>query len=142
MKIEFGNTEHAELQTFQSPAPKKKGSLFPVLVVLFLFSYGLMTMLIVEQGRTIDSQRALIRELFRDSTELSATKLREQQQEHARAHAQGNQTPSTQTPDKQVPSTQGNTQQNAKADKPKSQVQAPSRPAADLSDIRRALITI
>ena len=115
-------------------------------MVLFLFSYGLMTMLIVEQGRTIDSQRALIRELFRDSTELSATKMKELQQEHARAHAQAqaqaNHTPSTQTPGKQAPSTQGSTQQSAQAEKPKSQVQAPSRPAADLSDVRRALITI
>ena len=61
-------------QTFPV-APKKHGWL-PLLTVLFLISYGLMTMLIVEQGRTIESQRALIRELFRDSTELSAVKMK------------------------------------------------------------------
>src|SRR6202049_2008679 len=45
----------------------KKRSLLPLLTVLFLFSYGLMTLLIVEQGTTIQSQRALIRDLFSDS---------------------------------------------------------------------------
>jgi hypothetical protein len=49
----------------------------PVLVVLFLFAYGLMTMLIVEQGNTIESQRLLIKQLFSDSAELSALKGRE-----------------------------------------------------------------
>ena len=39
----------------------KKQSWLPLLTVLFLISYGLMTMLIVEQGRTIESQRSLIR---------------------------------------------------------------------------------
>ena len=35
-------------------------------------SYALMTMLIVEQGHTIESKCALIRELLTDSKELSA----------------------------------------------------------------------
>src|SRR3981081_4600651 len=52
----------------------KKRSLLPLLTVLFLFSYGLMTLLIVEQGTTIQSQRALIHELFSDSMQLSAMK--------------------------------------------------------------------
>jgi uncharacterized membrane protein len=50
--------------------------MLPVLVVLFLISYGLMTMLIIEQGRTIESQRALIHELYHDSEELAAIKSR------------------------------------------------------------------
>jgi hypothetical protein len=59
--------EHAML------APQKpKHTMLPVLVVLFLVSYGLMTMLVVEQGRTIETQRSLIHELFQDSAELSA----------------------------------------------------------------------
>ena len=61
------------------PAPRKKRSWLPVLTVLFLISYGLMTMLIVEQGRTIDSQRALIRDLFRDSRELAAVRHHQQE---------------------------------------------------------------
>jgi hypothetical protein len=34
-----------------------------------------MGLLIVEQGRTIDSQRTLIHQLFRDSVELSVIKI-------------------------------------------------------------------
>ena len=48
-------------------APKKKRSLLPLLTVLFLFSYGLMTVLVVEQGSTIQSQRNMIQVLMRDS---------------------------------------------------------------------------
>ncbi len=75
----------------------------PLLTVLFLISYGLMTMLIVEQGRTIDSQRALIRELFRDSTELSAVKQKAAQ-DSAQASSAKTQAPVTQNPSSQYPS--------------------------------------
>jgi hypothetical protein len=51
-------------------------TLLPVLTVLFLISYGLMTLLIVEQGNTIQSQRTLIQQLLGDSTELSAMKTK------------------------------------------------------------------
>jgi hypothetical protein len=34
-----------------------------------------MSLLIIQQGRTIDSQRTLIKQLFRDSMELNAMKL-------------------------------------------------------------------
>jgi hypothetical protein len=148
-------------------APKKHG-LLPLLTVLFLISYGLMTMLIVEQGRTIDSQRFLIRELFRDSTELSA--LRQAQMAKsgaaARAHSPAAKTPmapvpstqvpfalapSTQTPltqapltqeqAKQTPSSQAVPQHQARKQNQK-QFQMPSRPASDLADENRALFTI
>ena len=58
------------------PVQPKKHNLLPVLVVLFPISYGLMTMLLIEQGRTIESQRALIHELYHDSAELAAVKSR------------------------------------------------------------------
>ena len=70
----FATDSVPTVATIGAPATPKKRGWLPVLTLLFLVSYGLMTMLIVEQGRTIESQRALIRELFRDSTELSATK--------------------------------------------------------------------
>jgi hypothetical protein len=104
-----------------------------------------MTMLIVEQGATIESQRALIRELFRDSTELTSMKLKAHQaaaaQQQLPAKNQG-QNPSSQTeaPKKQAPSTQAVPQNRAQKSQP--QFQAPSRPASDVSDQRRALITI
>jgi hypothetical protein len=126
--------------------PRKKLGWLPLLTVLFMISYGLMTMLIVEQGQTIESQRALIRELFRDSTELSATKMKAvEEHRHPQALAQNpsSQNPSTQAPMRQAPSSQAGPQQRAQNQlKPKADFQMPSKPAADLADHRRALITI
>lgn len=146
----FGTAaQSSEMPTAPAATPKKHGWL-PLLTVLFLISYGLMTMLIVEQGQTIESQRALIRELFRDSTELSAVKLKAQEERNQAARARSavtqnpsSQTPSTQAPTKQAPSTQAVPQHRAQNQaKPKVQFQMPSRPASDLEDSRRTLITI
>lgn len=63
-------------------SPKRKYTLLPVLVVLFVVAYGMMTMLIVEQGNTIESQRLLIKQLFSDSAELSAMKGHEALKHH------------------------------------------------------------
>ena len=168
MRIEFGTAESVELPTTPATASKKNGWL-PVLVVLFLISYALMTMLIVEQGRTIDSQRTLIRELFRDSTELAAArKAQDARAQAAQSQALGtknpssqnqvsqaqpthtpssqvpsNQTPSTQVPAKRHPSSQASTQNRAQneAAKPKA-FQMPTKPASDLVDADRSLILI
>ena len=155
----FGIVESADLTNFEAPAaPRRKRGWLPLLTVLFMISYGLMTMLIVEQGRTIESQRALIQELFGDSAQLSALKLKASV-EHAQAtQAQSaltqapaanspssqtqNQTqnPSAQAPAaKQTPSSQAVHRNQSQAAKP---FQMPSRPAADLADSKRALITI
>lgn len=144
--------------------PKKKRSLLPLLTVLFLFSYGLMTVLIVEQGSAIQAQRNLIKVLMRDSTELWAAKgkaLGDQQmaqaQEKIRANAPSTQTPSTQAqtpssqvpatqiPSNQAPSTQATPQHRSQSHagkfaKPSTEV--PPVPASDLVDRRRALSTI
>jgi hypothetical protein len=145
---------------------KKQRSLLPLLTVLFLFSYGLMTVLIVEQGSAIQSQRNLIKVLLRDSTELWAAKGKAiGDKEMARAQAQNRgqalstqeqaqtpssqmpstQMPSTQAPSSQTPSTQAIPQQRTqgragKVAKPETQL--PPMPAADLGDQRRALRTI
>ena len=87
--------------TDTSATPKRHGWL-PLFTVLFLISYGLMTMLIVQQGQTIESQRVLIRELFRDSTELSNLKKSRQQQ--AQSPSATTQPPVTQIPSAQKPS--------------------------------------
>lgn len=135
--------------------PRKKYGWLPLLTVLFLISYGLMTMLIVEQGATIESQRALIRELFRDSSELSGLRMKAQQDKsRAQSPTAKTQAPVTQKPSFQVPSTQAPTNQapasravpqhrtQNQSEKQKPQFQVPSRPASDLVDDRRALITI
>jgi hypothetical protein len=134
-----------------------------VLVVLFLISYGLMTMLIVEQGETILSQRALIRDLFRDSQELSAVKINTLKErplapstkaqnpstknpstKNPSTQIPSTQIPSTQAPRVQAPSSQAGPQHGAQneASKHKRQFRLPSKPAADLVDDCRTLITI
>jgi hypothetical protein len=138
--------------TDTSAAPKKHGWL-PLLTVLFLISYGLMTMLIVEQGQTIESQRALIRELFRDSRELSAVKMKAQQEvaqspspktQAPVTQIPSSQNPSTQAPSRQAPSSQAGPQHRAPntAATQKPQLRMPSKPASDLVDDCRTLITI
>lgn len=147
----FSSTAIATAAPIDAPPQRKKRGLLPLLTVLFCFSYGLMTMLIVEQGSTIESQRALIQELFRDSSELSASKMKALKDKRAAASSAKtqNQTPSTQNPStqdhsNQTPSSQAVPQpgRQTPAQKTKPQFQMPSRPAADLADDRRALITI
>jgi uncharacterized membrane protein len=146
--------------------PKKKRSLLPLLTVLFLLSYGLMTVLIVEQGSTIQTQRNLIGVLLRDSTELWAAKgkaIGDQQVAHAQGEAKthgqasstqaeapsvqtpSSQAPSTQAPANHAPSTQAVPQHRSQnhADKiAKPDTQLPPVPASDLVDRRRSLSTI
>ncbi|HZR33423.1 MAG TPA: hypothetical protein VFA76_16375 [Terriglobales bacterium] len=64
-------------------ARKPKRALLPLLTVLFVVAYGLMTMVIVEQGNTINSQGWLIRELFHDSQQLNSLKAQIGHQEQA-----------------------------------------------------------
>lgn len=156
MKIEFGTTEANPL-TMMEAAPVKKRGMLPVLVVLFIISYGLMTMLIVEQGRTIESQRALIHDLFRDNTALSGVRVKSGQDDQIQgshsvvknpssqnpsAVAPSTQAPTHQSPLKQSPSTQAVPQNRAQNQNRDSQVQVPARPASDINDAGRSLITI
>ncbi len=140
--------------------PRKKRSLLPLLTVVFMASYGLMTLLIVEQGAAIQSQRNLIQVLLADSRQLwalkgkalsdrlAADKLAQAQSQAKKfstqtplSHAQ---TPSTQTPSTQTPSTQAPRHhapgRAGKSAKPYTQV--PPMPASDLGDQRRELITL
>ncbi len=56
---------------------KKRG------VLLLLFAAFLLTSsLVFEQQRTIESQRVLIRDLFRDSMELTQLKLKQASMRH------------------------------------------------------------
>src|SRR6202162_6727714 len=54
--------------------PKRPAAILPLLVILFIVSYGILTMLVFEQGQTIESQRGLIREMLKDSTQLASMK--------------------------------------------------------------------
>jgi len=150
----FGNNDWIPVA-----APKKKGTLLPLLIVVFLASYGLMTLLIVEQNQAIQAQHNLIQVLMGDTRELWAIRgkilsdrsAQEQAQKSATPQGpstQGQtpsvQTPSTQAPSQQTPSTQVPQRHNqtraGKGAKPYTQV--PPMPASDLSDQRRVLRTL
>ena len=72
---------------------KKKVSMLPVLVGLFVISYGLLTTLVVFQDRTIDSQRTLIQQLFQDSVQLSAMKMHRPVSQAPKARAKASPAP-------------------------------------------------
>jgi len=156
----LGNTTFSSTTVIPIAPPKKKPlSLLPLLTVLFLISYGLMTLLIVEQGTTIQAQHNLIQVLLGDSAQLWALKgkaLHDKQvaqapdQNHVtqspstRGQAPSVQTPSTQTPLHQAPSTQvpQHRYQNKSGKTAKPEIEVPPVPASDLSDQRRNLITL
>jgi uncharacterized membrane protein len=136
----------------------KKRSLLPLLTVLFVLSYGLMTLLIVEQGSVIQSQRNLIKVLSRDSSALWSERgkaIGDQQTAQSEAKTR-TQTPTTQAPttqehSAQTPSTQNQTPSTqvpqhrsqsriGKTAKPERQL--PPEPASDLVDRRRSLNSI
>src|SRR5580692_3865931 len=57
-----------------SQKANRPAAMLPILVVLFVVSYCLLTMLVFEQGQTIESQRTLIRAMLQDSSQLAALK--------------------------------------------------------------------
>jgi len=90
-------------------ARKPRRSKLPLLAILFVISYGLLTTLVVQQGRTINSQRSLIHLLFKDRIHLSAMKdrmHRNQGSTQAQAQTPLSQVPSSQIPLPQTPSSQ------------------------------------
>jgi len=147
-------------------AGKRKRALLPLLVVLCLISYGLLTMLVLEQNKTISSQRTLIHLLFKDSLHRSALKKAERQKAHTPAGAANGslqadaqvqvgkipviqvpqqKSPSTQVPADHVPTGKGKQQTGGRAEhKQKAQKKAPKPPAelTDPSDMRRVSVAI
>jgi hypothetical protein len=112
----------------------KKQQMLPILIVLFLVSYGLMTLLVVEQGRTIDNQRGLIRDLFTDSSQLNSIKSSALQKQNSVGQPK-------------APSSQVQPGDNSKTGHAagKLRKQLPRRPptaASDMSDSRRMVVTI
>ena len=125
-------------------APKKKYTLLPILTVLFIVSYGLMTMLIVEQNAAIQSQSSLIKALMPDSRELWVLKgkaITDKQMAKAKKQGHGSD-PSSQS-STQPPSTEAQPHSRNQAEKTaKPNPRVPASPASDLIDQRRALHTI
>jgi hypothetical protein len=136
-------------------ASKKKTSLLPLLTVVFLISYGLLTLLVIEQNTAIQAQRSLIQVLLGDSRELLAMKGKTltNQSGEAQSPAQKSltqtplshaQTPSTHVPSTKTPLTQvpKHHSQNRTGKSAKPDTQVPPMPASDLGDQRRVVITL
>ncbi|HSS96125.1 MAG TPA: hypothetical protein VLK33_03810 [Terriglobales bacterium] len=107
--------------------PQKKRSMLPFLVVLFLISYGLLALLVVEQDRTITNQRSLINQVMGDSMELTALKGKLARQQRAGAHSP-------------TPTIQANPQDNKGSLKQRKL--KPPTDAADTPDVRRTPVSI
>ncbi len=108
--------------------------MLPVLVVLFLISYGLLALLVVEQNRTITAQRSLLQQLFSDSMELAAMKGKILGQHSSGRHAPGAQGPSSQVAPKD------DSKSKTKSVKP--MPLHPPKDASDTVDVRRSMHTI
>jgi hypothetical protein len=121
-------------------------TLLPLLVILFIVSYAILTLLVFEQGRTIDSQRALIRDMLRDSTQLASLKGKLARDESKRSHdkpsAQADQKDAdsgTRAPSNSAPSAKGSEKEKQRPGKStRSMREAPGKPASDLTDVRRS----
>ena len=131
------------IYTAQSDVPQKKttGVMLPMLLILFLFSYGILTFLVIEQGRTIDAQRGLLREMLKDSTQLAALKSKMAHDVSAPAQeAQAAETDrkaaacgGTSTAPKAPGKDSKHSTKSARKTK-----EVPQAPAADLQDVRRS----
>ena len=142
---QFGGTVTV---TYSAPseAPRKKGrtALLPLLVILFLISYSILTMLVIEQGRTIESQRTLLREMLKDSSQLAELKGKMAREEAAR-QAQPSAQPEQAQPEQKDPAASKAPAAKAidkDAKRPgkseRSLKSVPAKPAADLEDVRRS----
>jgi hypothetical protein len=138
-------------------AGRKKRTMLPLLVVLFLISYSLLTMLVVEQGRTIDSQRSLIHLLFGNSIQLSATRVAghqnqadekskpEQDSAQTQSQSPSPQVTQGQAPSAQVPQNPSKPQANVQAGRGSHKAQKAVPPPAEMtdpSDMRRVSFSI
>jgi hypothetical protein len=127
-----------------APPTKTRTALLPLLIILFVFSYGILTLLVVEQGRTIEAQRSLLREMLKDSSQLATLKDKiargvvvqstdrktaQTDQKDAAASGSGGPTVAPKVPAKEA-------KKPGKSARIKKE--APEKPAADLQDVRRS----
>jgi hypothetical protein len=125
-------------------ATSRPTGVLPLLVILFIVSYGILTMLVFEQGQTIESQRSLIREMLKDSAQLAELKGKMAVNggllPQAAAPAQGK----TAEPGNSAPAAKGSDAKGADKDAKqpgraaRSTKTVPGKPEADLEDVRRS----
>ena len=127
----------------QSEAPQKtsRTALLPLLIVLFLASYAILAMLVLEQGRTIESQRGLLREMLKDSNQLAALKSKLANAEAKRSLEKGAAEAEQKEPDSRssAAAPKGADKDAKRPGKAtRSMKEIPEKPAADLEDVRRS----
>jgi hypothetical protein len=129
-----------------SQTKPRPASMLPLLVILFIVSYGILAMLVFEQGRTIESQRTLIRGMLQDSTQLASLKGKLARDESNRSNDKaaakaehkdadsGNR--SAGNPAARAKGSDKETQRPGKSSR--SMKEVPGKPASDLTDVRRS----
>jgi hypothetical protein len=134
-----------------APRTPRPTPVLPLLVILFIVSYGILTMLVFEQGQTIESQRGLIHEMLRDSSQLAALKGKLARDDGQRSHNQAALPTDTNSKDAAAANAPANAT-GAKGSDPKgldkdtkrpsksahATKEVPGKPAADLEDVRRS----
>jgi len=128
----------------ESVAPRttpRTAAILPLLVILFIVSYGILTLLVFEQGQTIESQRSLIHEMLKDSTQLATLKGKLARDDSKRFQDKA----SVQADHKDVDSgnpaagIKGSDKETKRPGKSAhSTKEVPGKPAADLEDVRRS----
>ena len=132
----------------ESVAPKtttRPAAILPLLVILFIVSYSILTILVFEQGQTIESQRTLIREMLKDSTQLAALKGKLARDDSKRLHDKASAQADQKGADSGNPAAgaKGSGKETKRPGKSAhSMKQVPGKPAADLEDVRRSTRTI
>src|ERR1700691_4452246 len=125
------SAESTSSRTMARPA-----AILPLLVILFIVSYGILTMLVFEQGQTIESQRTLIREILKDSTQLATLKGKIARDDSKRIHDKA--AAAADHVDADSGSSPAGVKGSKKAGKSaRTMKQVPGKPAADLEDVRR-----
>ena len=130
------STEGAVPRTTTRPA-----AMLPLLVILFIVSYGILTMLVFEQGQTIESQRTLIREMLKDSTQLAALKGKLARDDSKRPQDKASVQAGQKGADPGSPAfgAKGSDKGTKRPSKPGSAIKVvPEKPAVDLEDVRRS----
>jgi hypothetical protein len=110
--------------------------MLPILVVLFIFSYAILTMLVFEQGKTIESQRTLLRDMLKDSTQLAALKGKLAHDENQRVQQKAS-APSNSHQESATPKASGKDGKRP-GKSSRSLQRAPGKPASDMEDVRRS----
>lgn len=130
-----------------STGPKERPiSLLPLLVLLFVISYAMLTYLVVQQNATIASQRTLIHQLLGDSLELSAMKVKAMQPAGENTQVPAKQPAATQLP-KPKSSGANKARPNAKSEmrsemKKRAIPERPSKNTDVILDARRVTFTL